>query len=280
LASLIIGSMANDLFSVESRTIVITGGMGQLGACFAIALLERGARVSILDAPDAIDRNEATFGEWSRSDRLACFATDVTRREQLKKSLDATLQVLGEPVGLVTCAAIDAPPGASGRDNQPVESYPESIWRQVIDVNLTGVFLTCQVFGERMAQSGRGSIVNVSSIYGLVSPDQRLYEYRQAQGEEFHKPASYSASKGALPNLGRHLATHWARKGVRVNTLTFGGVYNGQAREFVDGYEKRTPMGRMARPDEYVGAVIFLLSDASSYMTGSDLIVDGGWTSW
>ena len=129
-----------------------------------------------------------------------------------------------------------------------------------------------------MAQAGRGSVINISSIYGMISPDQRIYEYRRRNGEEFFKPVAYSASKSALFNLSRYLATYWGGKNVRVNTLTFAGVFNGQPGEFLEGYCPKVPLGRMARPDEYNGAVIFLASDASSYMTGEQMLIDGGYT--
>jgi len=186
----------------------------------------------------------------------------------------------GVPHALINNAALDAPPNAPEEENGPFESYPAGSWDKVMEVNVKGVFLCCQVIGGQMAASGRGSIVNISSIYGMVSPDQRLYEYRRKGGAVFFKPVAYSASKSALLNLTRYLATYWADKGVRVNTLTFGGVFNDQDEQFLKGYCARVPLGRMARENEYDGAIIFLVSDASSYMTGANLIIDGGWTAW
>jgi NAD(P)-dependent dehydrogenase (short-subunit alcohol dehydrogenase family) len=149
-----------------------------------------------------------------------------------------------------------------------------------MEVNVKGVFLCCQVIGGRMAEAGRGSIINIASTYGLVSPDQRIYEYRRTAETTFFKPVAYAVSKSALFNMTRYLATYWAEKNVRVNTLTFAGVFNNQDERFLEGYCARVPLGRMAREDEYNGAVIFLLSAASSYMTGSNLVMDGGWTAW
>ena len=149
-----------------------------------------------------------------------------------------------------------------------------------MDVNVKGTFLCCQAVGARMASAGRGSIVNISSIYGMLSPVQELYEFRRRGGAEFFKPVAYSVSKSALYNLTRYLATYWARSGVRVNTLTLAGVFDDQPQEFLDAYTARIPIGRMADADEVLGPVIFLASDASSYVTGANLVVDGGWSAW
>jgi NAD(P)-dependent dehydrogenase (short-subunit alcohol dehydrogenase family) len=181
---------------------------------------------------------------------------------------------------LVNNAALDSPPNAPASANGPFEHFPADVWRQTLDVNVTGVFLSCQVFGGQMAAAGRGSIINVASIYGLVAPDQRIYEYRRRNDEQFFKPAAYATSKSALLNLTRYLATYWAPQGVRVNTVTFAGVFNDQDPAFLAEYTKRVPLGRMARSDEYNGAIVFLASDASSYMTGANVVLDGGYTAW
>ena len=179
---------------------------------------------------------------------------------------------------LINNAGIDSNPDSSASDASLFEDYQEELWDKVLDVNLKGIFLSCQIIGGEMAKNKRGSIINISSIYGVVSPDQSLYEYRRAKGEDFYKPVAYSASKSGIINLTKYLAVYWAQKGVRVNTLTIAGVLNNQDEEFLSQYNGRIPIGRMANQDEYNGAVIFLSSSASQYMTGSNLIIDGGWT--
>jgi NAD(P)-dependent dehydrogenase (short-subunit alcohol dehydrogenase family) len=272
--------MARDLFDVANRIVIVTGGLGQLGRQFSQALLDRGARVALFDVNAAEARLGGGLGEALSSERLALFPVDVTQRPTIEEALCRVMRVWGVPHALINNAALDSPPGASSRENGPFEEYPERSWDEIMDVNVKGVFLTCQAVGREMAAAGRGSIVNISSIYGLVSPDQRVYDYRRAAGAPFVKPVAYSVSKSALLNLTRYLATYWAQAGVRVNTLTFGGVFNHQDESFLKGYCARVPLGRMAREEEYNGAVIFLISEASSYMTGANLVLDGGWTAW
>jgi NAD(P)-dependent dehydrogenase (short-subunit alcohol dehydrogenase family) len=154
------------------------------------------------------------------------------------------------------------------------------MWRQSLEVNITGMFLCCQAVAPAMLARGRGTIVNVSSTYGLVGPDQRLYDSGDPDLPRAVKPVDYSVTKSAVIGLTRYLAAYWGERGIRVNTLTPGGVRNDQDEGFIHRYGARVPMGRMARRDEYCGAVVFLLSDASSYMTGGNLVVDGGWTAW
>lgn len=265
----------DQLFDVSRDVVLITGVSGQLGSEYAKVFLERGARVVGLDVrPSAAsDRLAAQYP----SNYLFC-AADVTDKVILQKALVEVVSKVGTPTALINNAAIDSPPSAPPEENGPFEDYPESSWDKVIDVNLKGVYLCCQVFGTAMAKAGKGSIINVASIYGVVSPDQNLYEYRRQRGEVFFKPVAYSASKSGILNLTRYLAVYWAKKGVRVNSLTIAGVFNDQEQAFLDAYCGRIPVGRMANIDEYNGSVLFLASESSRYMTGANLVIDGGWT--
>ncbi len=254
--------MADDPFSLSGRVAIVTGGAGQLGAEIARGLEERGAHVAVFDV--AVDR----------------FRVDVTDRAAIEAATDEVTRDWGVPHVLVNAAALDSPPDAPPEEVGPFESYPEESFDQVMDVNVKGTFLCCQVVGAAMAGAGRGSIVNVSSIYGMLSPVQDVYDFRRREGETFFKPAAYSVSKSALYNLTRYLATYWAKSGVRVNTLTLAGVWNDQPQEFLDAYAARMPLGRMADVREVVGPVVFLASDASSYVTGANLVADGGWSAW
>jgi NAD(P)-dependent dehydrogenase (short-subunit alcohol dehydrogenase family) len=263
------------LFDVGREVVLVTGASGQLGGEYARAFLERGARVVGLDVrPSAISQAHA-----SRYPGTYLFCeSDVRVKESLQAALAQITGKFGTPTVLINNAAIDSPPSAPPEENGPFETYPESSWDRVIDVNLKGVYLCCQVFGAAMAGAGRGSIVNIASIYGVVSPDQSLYEYRRQRGEVFYKPVAYSASKSGIINLTRYLAVYWAKQNVRVNSLTIAGVFNNQEQAFLDAYCSRIPVGRMADPGEYNGSVLFLASEASKYMTGHNLVVDGGWT--
>jgi NAD(P)-dependent dehydrogenase (short-subunit alcohol dehydrogenase family) len=253
--------MSDPLFDLSGRVAVVTGGLGQLGSVYVQGLAERGMKVAVFDvaAEDPVD---------------------VTDRASIEAATNRLVAEWGVPHLLVNNAALDSPPDAPPEEVGPFETYPESSFDRVMDVNVKGAFLCCQVIGAAMAREGRGSIVNISSVYGMLSPQQDLYEFRRRGGETFTKPVAYSVSKSAILNLTRYLATYWAKSGVRVNTLTLAGVFNDQPAEFLEAYTARVPLGRMAEAREALGAVVFLASDASSYMTGANLVVDGGWSAW
>ncbi len=249
-----------------------------MGRQFSLTLAERGAKVVVLDQHvDAASIREK-FG--SLAGQILFLTADITKRSALESALKEVTTRLSVPEILINNAGIDSPPDAPTEENGPFETFPEQSWDRVMAVNLKGTFLCCQVFGGAMARAGRGSIINIASIYGLVSPDQRIYKYRRRDGKTFFKPVAYSASKSGILNLTRYLATYWAPCGVRVNTLTFAGVFNNQDPEFLSGYCDKVPLGRMAGVDEYNGSILFLASEASSYMTGSNLVIDGGFTAW
>ena len=252
----------SDLFSLAGRVAVVTGGAGQVGSEIVRGLEEQGSRVAVFDL--AAEQ----------------FRVDVTDRSALEAAMEEVVQEWGVPHVLVNAAALDSPPDAPAEEAGPFESYPERSFDEVMAVNVKGTFLSCQIVGGPMAAAGRGSIINISSIYGMLSPVQDLYDFRRRDGETFFKPVAYSVSKSALYNLPRYLATYWASSGVRVNTLTLAGVQNDQPQEFVDAYSARMPLRRMADVGEVVGPVVFLASDASSYVTGANLVADGGWSAW
>jgi NAD(P)-dependent dehydrogenase (short-subunit alcohol dehydrogenase family) len=267
-------------FSLKGRVAVVTGALGLLGRHHLHALSSAGAHVVVVDL-----HGEACAGAadatTSRSgvEALGC-AADITKRESLLALREAVLSRFDRLDVLVNNAALDEKVEAAGAlAPVPFEEFPLAAWQRALDVNVTGTFLACQVLGSEMARRGYGSIVNIASTYGVVAPDQSLY--RRADGTQtFYKSAAYPTSKGAVVALTRYLAAYWGRQGVRVNALSPGGVENGQGEDFVARYSERTPLGRMASPSDYEGALVFLASDASAYVTGANLMVDGGWTAW
>ncbi len=271
----------SNVFSVEGKTAVVTGGLGQLGTQFSKSLAEAGARVAIYSRrPFSQEQIEEKFP--GLGDRIRVYEASVTDKEQLQAATAQLMSDWGAPQILVNNAGIDSKPDGSAEQNAPFEDYPQKYWDEIIDTNLTGVMLTSQVVGTEMAKAQAGSIINIGSIYGLVSPNQALYAYREERdGVPFIKAVSYAASKSALINLTRYLATYWAPKKVRTNLISFGGVKTASFdKEFIDAFLERVPMARQAELDEYNGVVQFLASDASSYMTGSNVVVDGGFTAW
>lgn len=271
----------SDVFSVADRVAVVTGGLGQLGTQFTRSLAEAGAKVAIFSRRPFSDEKLAEKFPGV-SGRIRVYEASVTDKIALAAATEKLVVDWGVPHILVNNAGIDSKPDGSAEQNAPFEVYPQKYWDDIIATNLTGVMLTSQVVGSRMAAERRGSIINVGSIYGLVSPNQALYAYREKRdGVPFIKAVSYAASKSGLVNLTRYLATYWASKKVRVNLISFGGVKTASFdKEFIDAFLERVPMGRQAEIDEYNGVIRFLASDASSYMTGSNVVVDGGFTAW
>jgi len=270
-----------DVFDLRDKVIVVTGGLGQIGRQFALEFIDRGARVAVFNR--SIPGRDALAAKFPlETGCIEFFAVDITSRQSIREGMDALIAKWGVPHVLINNAGLDTQPSAPPEVSGPFEDFPEDVWREVLEVNMTGTFLCCQVIGGEMARAGRGSIVNIGSIYGMLSPVQDIYAYKEKKtGKPFVKPVAYCASKSGLYNLTRYLATYWARKGVRVNILTPSGVRRDtQDAEFQANYCNRMPIGRMAEEDEFNGAAVFLASDASRYMTGANLVVDGGWTAW
>jgi 2-deoxy-D-gluconate 3-dehydrogenase len=272
--------LASDhLFDVEGRVVIVTGGAGLLGEQYVHALSEAGAHAVIadLDGSGACRVAKAVRG----ADALPV-EVDVTDPEGVADLVALTLDRFGHIDGLVNNAGIDPKfdPVHASDHIDAFETYPLDRWDQMMGANLKGMFLCSRAVAPEMLDQGQGAIVNVSSIYGMVGPDQRLYEPEDPEARRSFKPVTYTVTKSAIIGFTKYLATYWAGKGIRVNALSLGGVYQGHEDPFLRRYVARTPMGRMAEPDEYNGALIFLLSDASSYMTGSNLVIDGGWTAW
>lgn len=266
------------LFNLKGKVAVITGGAGLLGRRYAEALAAAGAIPIMADVDGLLAERLARELEEKYRTSVRGFAVDITSKESLEECKDRIIKEFGKVDILINNA------GISGKvDDKNVapgfEDYPLTEWEKAFGVNVTGMFLAAQVFGREMAKQERGVIVNVCSIYGILSPDQRIY-YKEGAEKQFVKPVSYAVSKSAVLNLTRYLATYWASKNIRVNTLTPGGVFDNQDADFVKKYSERTPMGRMANPEDMVGPMLFLVSDTSAYMTGANLIVDGGWSAW
>lgn len=276
--------MSEHLFDLTGRVAVITGGAGLLGRQHAAAIAASGGHVVLVD----LRKEEADHAaeEISRASGVRALAVvaDITVKADVERMVGETMAAFGRIDILINNAALTVKGGGarSGDYFAPFVDYPLDLWEKALQVNLTGAFLCCQAVGRQMVAQQRGVILNIASDVGTISPDHRIYEGVTSPhtGLSFNTPASYATTKAGLISLTRYLATYWATAGIRVNALSPGGVYADHDAQFVRNLTDRIPMGRMAGADEYRGAVLFLVSDASSYMTGANLIVDGGRTSW
>lgn len=267
-----------DAFRLDQQTAIVTGACGKLGPVWVEALLDAGARVAALELPGA--GTSAALDALSRShgDRLQRVDCDITERQSIEKAVDTVIACIGEPSVLVNNAGVDQPPDSTG-SRATIDRLPIEQFRRMVEVNLLGTFQMVQVVGGRMAARGYGSIVNIGSLYASVSPDQRFYEHMPGD-VPFLKSPAYGASKAGVVNLSKYFATLWGTRGVRVNTLSPGGVLGGQDDQFKAKYGARVPLTRLARAEDLKGPLVFLASRASSYVTGHELRVDGGFTAW
>lgn len=269
-----------DKFSLEGRVALVTGGAGLLGRQFTRALGEAGASVVVADLDINAAQSHVDLLSGEDIQALAV-EVDITDPDSVSQMVKDAVEKFSRLDVLVNSAALDPkfdPQNLEAQSDNAFETYPLAAWQNAVDVNLTGMFLSCQAVARQMVFQNYGVIINICSTYGLVGPDQRIYV--RPDGFEQFKPAYYSVTKAGVLGLTRYLATYYAGKPIRVNALTPGGIFNQHDEVFLKAYSARTVMGRMAHLDEMNGAVVFLASEASSYMTGANLIVDGGWTAW
>ena len=265
----------NEAFRIDGRVAVVTGAVGILGSVYCRALAEGGATVVVSDLDQ--EKCDAFAAELPGDQPHIGLAVDLSSEEAIVAWATRINEQFGAADILVNNAATKTP-----NLFNPLPEFPLEDWKMSLDVNLTAVFLAVRELGPAMVEKGKGSIINIASIYGVVGPDQRIYEgsYYEAVGGPISSPFVYSAAKGAIVAMTKYLATYWGDKGVRTNTITPGGVGSGQNNTFTDKYSSRVPMGRMAEANELGGALLYLASDASSYVNGHNLVVDGGWTAW
>ena len=274
-----------DRFSIRGKVCVVTGGGGLIGMKHTEAILEGEGIPVLLDiAPNGMERvKKAVTEEYGEDRTVETFVTDITDRKALEEVRDRLLEKYGHIDVLINNAANNPKVEEASKNLGPIRfhNFPVEMWNQDLAVGLTGAMLCAQVFGEVMEKQRSGVVLNISSDYGLIAPDQRIYRKEGLPEEEqMVKPVSYSVVKHGMIGLTKYLAVYWADKGIRVNTLCPASLENGQNEKFVRKISNLIPMGRMSRPDEYVCTVLYMISDAATYMTGSTVVLDGGRTSW
>ena len=256
---------ANNIYDISGKIILITGSSGLLGRIISKDLYDRGANLVLLDVKDSEEIKN--FDE----NRVLKFNSSVAEEEEIIKLCEKTINKFGRIDVLINSHQfknnlfLDADP----------DNFPTSLFDDIIEVNLKGTFLTCKIIGGQMLKQKYGSIINFASTYGVVSSNPKLYS-----NNNMGNPIAYSASKGGIIMLSKYLASYWSKKGIRVNCLTPHGVYDEHEKEFEDKFNEMTPIGRMMKPEEILGSVVFLSSDASSYINGTNIMIDGGWTAW
>ena len=266
---------STNLFDLKNKTVILTGSAGRLGSRFAEVLSNVGANVVLVD----IDEQKNSKLEKSLVKKFhtkpMLSTTDISNQDQVRKMVKNTLKKYGGIDVLINNAHFL--PRDDPRIDTSFEKYPLDLWEESMQKNMIGLFLCCQEVGKVMKKQSKGVILNVSSIYGIQGSDQRIYG-----NSKLNTPSFYALTKGGMVNFTRYLAAYWNRKGIRVNTLTLGGVRDDklQNKNFIQKYSQKTMIGRMANKEDYDGAILFLCSNASSYMTGSNLVIDGGWSAW
>jgi NAD(P)-dependent dehydrogenase (short-subunit alcohol dehydrogenase family) len=264
-----------ECFSVRDKVIIITGALGLLGTTYTEGFAKEGANVVLVDLDGEVCRKRAKEVSGKYGTEALGIGCDITKPEEVEKMVRKAVAEYGRIDVLINNAALQ-----TEHFFAPFEEYPLKDWEEVMRVDVTGVFLCSQAVAKEMEKRKSGSIVNIASIYGVVAPDQQIYEGAIYRGKKINTPPVYSTSKGAVLSLTRYLAAYLAKYGIRVNAVTPGGVYSGQNEAFVKRYSEKCPLGRMASPQEIFQAVYFVACDASSYITGHNLVVDGGWTVW
>lgn len=267
------------LFDLTGKVALVTGGVGILGSHFCRGLAQHGANIAVVDLDAAKSEESAMHISDEFGVKCAGFGCDVSDSDSVRQTVEAVTAKFGHIDILHNNAATKGPDLKAMF--APFEEYTLETWRNIMAVNLDGVFLMAQAVCKQMVQQGKGgSIIQTASIYGIMGPDQRIYAGAEYMGVNINSPAVYSASKAGVVGLTKWLATYYAKDGIRVNTLTPGGNESGQNETFLKNYSNRIPLGRMGQPHEMVGALIYLASDASSYVTGQNIIVDGGLDAW
>ena len=270
--------LSSNIFDIKNKNVLLTGSAGLLGSHYAELLCSNGANVILVDINEKQNKKLEKLLLSKYHTKVQSYTCDLSSIEEIRTLKHTILSDFKQIDILINNAAYTTKSSVTEKNKKSsFENFSYELWEKSLSVNLTSVFLFCQEFGKLMLKQKKGVIVNISSIYGIVGADQRIYE-----NGDFNLPVSYAATKGSIINFTRYLAAYWQKKNIRVNTLSLGGVQDSayQKSNFIKKYSEKTMLGRMAKKSDFDGALLFLISDASSYVTGTNLVVDGGWTAW